>query len=819
MASPASAEGPCGTPIYSGDFNRLGNMVFADPDDDGLFEPDDGERGLDGVTVELWSDVDFDGVFEPNGDDATGRECTTTTSDGGHYWFHDVASGIYFVALPGGGVPTGMVSTTGASTSTTTDHTDDGAPTAGFVAVTSAITLNTATDQPVGEAAPGDPAGSDESAANAATEVTNDTDSNLSIDFGLTQTTAPACLKIGNRVWLDLDNDGIAEAGEEGLDGVTVELYRANDDGGPTGALLQTATTANGGYYLFGCVDAGTYVIVVPASNFADDGALAGLAPSVTGPAGDQANDGAATANGDVVSAPVQIAPANAPVNEPDKPTLPGDNDFDNPSDADVNTEVDFGFTGLTIGNRVFLDSVTVDGIQNPTEPGVAGVTVELWASDGTDPVGDSPLATTTTDAEGYYLFKGLYAGDYIVRIPASNFATAGPLANHVSTSGNGVAPDPDDDASDRDDNGDGPAAGPVDSRPVSLSAGDEPTGEADVASAMDSSPSDDNANVTVDFGFVDSQTLNPEVAAIGDRVWIDADADGIQDAGEKGVANVSVTLRDANGNAVSTTFTDEDGNYRFDGLPPGDYTVCFDLGTVPAGLTPTGSNAGDDDAADSDAKVDGCTETVTLTAGEENMTIDLGVYDGGQSDLTIDKSGAYASGRVTWTITITNRGSAALTDNIQIRDVIPSDVVFESAVGDGFACSYDTDSRTASCSFANGLAAGESAVLTVVTRMQSATDCVVSNTATVASAGDSNVTNNSDSATLNDACVGTTTTTAAGTTTTIKATVKPRLPVTGGNAMVFVSLALALAFAGWKLQSVSSRLKTETLHDRLRDF
>jgi len=33
-----------------------------------------------------------------------------------------------------------------------------------------------------------------------------------------------------------------------------------------------------------------------------------------------------------------------------------------------------------------------------------------------------------------------------------------------------------------------------------------------------------------------------PEYASIGDRVWLDEDGDGIQDAGEDGVAGVAVT-------------------------------------------------------------------------------------------------------------------------------------------------------------------------------------------------------------------------------------------------------------------------------------
>jgi hypothetical protein len=54
----------------------------------------------------------------------------------------------------------------------------------------------------------------------------------------------PAPLEIGNRVWNDTDSDGIQDAGEAGIDGITVELYEGT-------TLVGTATTANGGQWYF----------------------------------------------------------------------------------------------------------------------------------------------------------------------------------------------------------------------------------------------------------------------------------------------------------------------------------------------------------------------------------------------------------------------------------------------------------------------------------------------------------------------------------------------------------------------------------------
>jgi hypothetical protein len=66
------------------------------------------------------------------------------------------------------------------------------------------------------------------------------------------------------------------------------------------------------------------------------------------------------------------------------------------------------------LGNYVWLDA-NEDGIQDPSEMGVAGVTVTLYGPDGT-----TVIATTTTDSTGFYSFEDLPTGDYIVGF--SNF-------------------------------------------------------------------------------------------------------------------------------------------------------------------------------------------------------------------------------------------------------------------------------------------------------------------------------------------------------------------------------------------------------------
>ena len=60
----------------------------------------------------------------------------------------------------------------------------------------------------------------------------------------------------------------------------------------------------------------------------------------------------------------------------------------------------------------------------------------------------------------------------------------------------------------------------------------------------------------TFDVGFVDP--LPPSL--IGNRVWLDVDGDGVQDAGEPGIQNVEVILFDPFNNLVQVTTTGADG-------------------------------------------------------------------------------------------------------------------------------------------------------------------------------------------------------------------------------------------------------------------
>src|SRR5690606_14689863 len=140
----------------------------------------------------------------------------------------------------------------------------------------------------------------------------------------------------------------------------------------------------------------------------------------------------------------------------------------------------------------------------------------------------------------------------------------------------------------------------------------------------------DGQRDATLDFGFVDI----PRVS-VGDLVWLDLDRDGVQDAGEPGIAGVVLTLlgpdrgpvSDVNGDPVGPVSTDASGFYTFANLPmrqPGEsYQVVIDQAASAAaleGLTPSPTGAGT-----------GATDSSLWEALSGDLTVD------GDRDDTLD--------------------------------------------------------------------------------------------------------------------------------------------------------------------------------------
>jgi protocatechuate 3,4-dioxygenase beta subunit len=582
-------------------FYRLmvGNQLWLDNDNDGIL--DAGEVGtlFAGVRVELY--------------DGATLVAVTTTDANGSYLFDGQTDGTgvpnglglapsanYTVRIPASEFALGeplapFFSSTGATAGTDSQDNGIDVPNLAATGISSAIF----------SLQPGSATGG------ASVDNPTATTHNPTLDFGF------YTLSLGNLVWLDSNNNGLVDTGENGISGVPVNLYRDNDnDGVPDGPAIATTTTNATGHYLFTGLSADTYIVeIVPPADYISstgtNGSATGPYEGVATPDPDTVatdNDDNGTTSGAVIrSAPVTLTVGGEPTGESPSTGL-----TDPAPDTSSNLTVDFGlFRPVRLGNLVWRD-VNNNGLVDAGEQGIANVMVELLDSTGTN-----VLATTTTDANGLYLFDNLMPGDYIVRIPASNFATGGPLEDlATSTGANGSAtgayepaPDPDNNV-DNDDNG-SLVSGAVVSAPVTLSLNGEPDTGVD--------GDDTYGNLTVDFGFF-------EPASLGDYVWYDTTLNGVQDSGENGVSGVTVTLHNAADNSVvATTTTDANGAYLFDNLIPGDYYVIFS--NLPAGYGFVPADQGGNDTLDSDANpITGRTGNYTLVAGQHEPTVDAGI-------------------------------------------------------------------------------------------------------------------------------------------------------------------------------------------------
>jgi len=262
----------------------------------------------------------------------------------------------------------------------------------------------------------------------------------------------------------------------------------------------------------------------------------------------------------------------------------------------------------VRVGDLVWYDN-NRDGIQDVGETGVENVTVTLYDTATGQPVLDNlgNAMTELTDVNGEYLFEDLPPGDYFIVFDQNTL----PL-NYTPTT--------------PDAGGDDGVDSDAILDPSSFLLQTSPTG------MLNSNDED----LTLDMGIHRLDNVQ-----VGDTVWYDIDRDGIQDGpqsglGELGVENVGVTLYDATtGQPVLDTagnplisVTDANGNYLFDELPPGDYYVVFDLGTLPQNYTVTVPDVGND-ASDSDANpMTGETaSTGMLNSNEQDLSLDMGIH------------------------------------------------------------------------------------------------------------------------------------------------------------------------------------------------
>ena len=220
-----------------------------------------------------------------------------------------------------------------------------------------------------------------------------ETGSVIDVNFGFVK---PASL--GDYTWMDVNRDGIQDADEPALPGVTVTLTYADGSAvtDASGNAVTAKTSDANGKYSFENLLPGDYKVSFQAP--------AGYEATTS----DAGTDRALDSNGATASV-----------------TLAQDQ---------TDETIDFGAVGTgVIGDQLFLD-VNQNGGGSPDagDKVLPGVKVTLtW----TGPGGITRTYETTTDADGKYKFENLLPGDYKVSIDPETLQTAEPLLDILTHS------------------------------------------------------------------------------------------------------------------------------------------------------------------------------------------------------------------------------------------------------------------------------------------------------------------------------------------------------------------------------------------------
>ncbi|BDI33777.1 hypothetical protein CCAX7_58280 [Capsulimonas corticalis] len=592
VAVTANVDAPNNNFGYVIPVGSVSGTLYIDANKNGALNS--GEAGVSGVTVNLL--------------DGAGNIVATTTTDGsGNYSFADVVTGAYTVSAPAaaGGA---NIETSGSLSVTVTASQNSGGNNFGYVvpaigslsgtlyidtnknsgldsgeAGISGVTVNlvdasgsivatTTTDSSGKYSFTGLAAGSYKVVApGAASSYALETSGTLSVtvvgsqnsgnnNFGYVKP-APTVGSICGVVYLDTNKDGKPGCGDYALSGVTVTLVDGN------GKVVATTTTDCSGGYSFKNVPAGTYKVVVPATD--------GVYPVET--------------------------------TDPLTVTVTGGQNVCN---------VNFGYVKPATGNlcgTVYIDG-DKDGRYGRGETVLSGVTVTLVDGNG------KTVAVTTTDCSGNYTFRGLAPGSYKVVVPAKNgsypIETTDPLAVTVvgnqTSSGNNfgyVKPATgnvcgtvylDTNKDGKPNNGDTALSGVtvtlVDSSGKTVATtvtdcsggytfknvtpgvytvvvpGSASGDSIETTNPLSVTVSGNQTSGNVNFGYTKSSA---SCGSLCGTVFYDSNKNGKFDRCDTALCGVLVTLKNNSGKTIATTKSDSCGNYSFSGVPAGSYAVC----------------------------------------------------------------------------------------------------------------------------------------------------------------------------------------------------------------------------------------------------
>lgn len=378
---------------------------------------------------------------------------------------------------------------------------------------------------------------------------------------------------LAGSVYVDTNNNGIRDPGEPGIPGVAVTLSGNTSGNANVCTLLPacTVTTDNSGNYVFSNLPASS-----PAGYTVRETNGANVASPILGNYVDGI-DRAGTVNGASVGAAGNDVISGIVI-----------------AVGQVGANYDFGERGQSLSGRVYTDNNN-DGVIQGTESGIPTVTITLsgTTTSGADVCTIVPSCTVTTDTSGNYVFDNLPSGTYTV----------------------------------------------TETQPTGYGDGRETAGNlgGTVDNATFTSDPPQNRITGINLATGQSGTnynFGEQTSKIRGSTYVDTNGNGQRDNGEGGIAGVTVTLTgtDNLGNPVTrTTTTDSNGNYTFDGLRQGTYSVTE---THPVIYTDGADRAGTAGGAVGNDVVTG----IVLGAG-----VDATGYDFGEQPLQL----ATVAGRV----------------------------------------------------------------------------------------------------------------------------------------------------------------------------
>jgi hypothetical protein len=355
------------------------------------------------------------------------------------------------------------------------------------------------------------------------------------VNFGITQP-----LTIGNRVFIDVNQDGNRDAGELWIPGATVKLYKDNNsDGTPDGAAVQTTTTNTSGVYRFDDLTPGSYIVgVTPPAPANGPAYLSTEGPAESSNPNDDVNwddNGINTVAGETQSGTITLAGGTEPTNDDTYNAIPDDNS---------NLSVDFGFyQPIAITGNVYNDEngeTNVDGtpINNPSSTPVYANLVDAAGN---------VVATDPINPNGTYEFDDVKPNTTYTVVLST---TQGTVGNPAPT--------------------------------ADLPTGWDNVGEDCCDNTGNDGSTDGTVTVTVGTTDVDEANFGiHEPLAIGNHVWVDENQDGTLQSAEPKLQGATVKLyEDANmdgtpdGAAIDTKTTNASGSYIFTGLDGGSYVI-----------------------------------------------------------------------------------------------------------------------------------------------------------------------------------------------------------------------------------------------------